>query len=197
MVSNRETIEKLARGYHPGARHDESRTRKLQIEMKIPPFELESPLSCDAVERLLRERVGGDVPLVMLPSTHPSRPLRGRVRGGRFDVRLKTPYGNSFAAVYRGIIEPRPGGSRIHADAGMPGVTMLFMAFWGLAAVTFVVQALVARDSADLREAVGMLAAGLAIVGVGRWLARNEAARIREHLHQALTAAARTSPRGT
>lgn len=153
----------------------------------IPEFILESALSPEMAEARLREYIGGDIPLLMLPSSHPERPLRGHVRGGRFRVRLNTAYGNSFAAVYDGTIEPMEDGSSVRAYADLPGTTVVVLAVWVLAAIGSAVHAVFALDLAGFAVAVGMIGGGGALLAVGRALARREAVRMREHLYRALT----------
>ena len=96
------------------------------------PAEIEilSPLPAPEALRRLREAVGRDVPLLMMPASHPERPRGGLVRDRAFALRLRTPYGNSFGAVCRGVIDPTTTGSVLRATMGMPRATMVFLAAW-------------------------------------------------------------------
>jgi hypothetical protein len=109
-------------------------------------IEIHSPLSVsDAVARL-RAKVGGEIPLLMLPASDPARPLRGWVGDRDFAVRLKTSYGNSFAAVCRGVVESTSMGPVVRANIGMSCATTLVLVGWTLGVLLVAVQAVSRRD---------------------------------------------------
>ena len=149
-------------------------------------FEIDTPLSPKEALSRVAEHVGGDLPLLMLPISHSERPLRGSVDESGFDVRLKTTYANSFAAVCRAIVEGHANGSRVRARIGMPASTVVFLVVWlsGIAIIGF--QALPRRDVTSVLTVLGMLVAGALILTVGRFLARREARGLEAMLRQIL-----------
>jgi hypothetical protein len=143
---------------------------------------IESPLSPDEALSRLREQVGGDLPLLMMPIKHPERPLRGRVGGRDFAVRLRTQYANAIAAVFHGTIEPSGTGSRLRATRSMPLTTMLMVPVWFIAAGGFGLDALREGDWPMLLGALGGVVFGLGLVAFGVALARRETRVIIVHL---------------
>ena len=130
--------------------------------------------------------MGGDLPFLMVPTSHPERPFRGRVADGTFDVRLRTTYGNAFAAVCRGQIVSSPTGCVIRASIDAPSATLLMGLFVGLSAVGYVIGATFQRDAGKLLTAGGVLLFAVGLVTAGRLLARREAAAIVQHLRRVL-----------
>ena len=154
-------------------------------------FELYSPLTVPDAMARLRENVGGDIPLLMLPTSEPDRSLRGWVGDREFAVRLRTTYGNAFAAVARGAIEPSSSGSIIRGYMGMSFATGFGLFLWTFGVLFFGMQAITRRDSRSALEASAMLAFGVGLVAFGRVLARKEGHRIASRLSEILQAASR------
>ena len=143
-------------------------------------IDIDSPLPPDELLARLRAAVGGEVPLVMLPTSDPDRPLRGWVDAPRFTVRLQTPYGNAFTAVCRGTVAAQGTGSRLQAEFGWPVPTVLVSGAWLLGLTC----AGLSAPRAKLMPVLGFLAVGVAIAGVGRLLAHREARLIGERMHR-------------
>ncbi len=154
-------------------------------------IEITSPLPASEAVRRLREYVGGDLPVLMLPTSHPQRPLRGWVSEHAFALRFRTAYGNSFAALCHGTIEPTASGSVLRADVGMPGATIVGGGLWFVVVLLMGVRAIVDGDSKTALTAGGFLLFGVGLVAIGRALARAEARRIVEQLREIVEAAAR------
>ena len=157
-------------------------------------IEIDSALQPDQALARLREQVGGDVPLVMLPSSHPRRPLRGSVDSGGFRVRLRTAYGNSFAAVSRGVIEPTPSGSRLRATVGMPAATVVGLAVYATAALFGGITALRGHNAHQVLSLIGVLSFCAFVVAVGRYLARREARQVVALLRTVLSLSPQSPP---
>ena len=155
-------------------------------------IEIHSPLPVSEALARLRDIVGGDLPLLMLPTSHPARPLRGWVNGSDFAVRSKTPYGNSFAAVFRGTIAPTPTGSVLRANVGMACATMAVLTVWTIGVLVTGAQALAGRDGSGVLVAAGMLTFGLVLVTIGRGVARREAREVTGRLSTVLEATGRS-----
>ena len=152
-------------------------------------FEIHSPLPPTDVLARLRENVGADLPLLMWPVTYPSRKLRGWVGEHYFAVRLKTVYGNSFAAVCRGTIESTPTGSLLTAHVGISYVTAFFLVVWTLGVLVSAIHAISQRDGEAALTSVIMLVAGVGLVSFGRRLATGEARGVVQRLREILNAA--------
>jgi hypothetical protein len=111
----------------------------------------------------------------------------GRVGDDGFRLRARIGYRNSFQTFMFGTVQSEGRGTKIVARTGMHPFAAIFMTLW-----LSVVAIGVAIGVAGLIEArpeepmlalfalvpVGMLAFGVALVGIGRWIARNERARL-------------------
>lgn len=128
----------------------------------------------------------------------------GHVGDGGFRLRLRIGYRNSFQTHMFGAVRAEGRGTRIVARTGMHPFAAVFMTVWismvGLAAVMVVAGSIETRP-AEAEQGlivlvpVGMLALGIALVGIGRWVARNERARLIEFLERTVDAKRESSVR--
>jgi len=124
----------------------------------------------------------------------------GKVDEHGFRLRLRIGYRNSFQTFMFGAAQADGRGTRIVARTGMHPFAAVFMTLW-----LSVIALASAIGVAGLAQAepgetapwfvilvpVGMLAFGIALVGIGRWIARNERARLVEFLERTVEAKAR------
>lgn len=121
----------------------------------------------------------------------------GRVGDDGFRLRLRIGYRNSFQTFMFGAVQADGRGSRIVARTGMHPFAAVFMTLWisvvGLGAAIGVAGLLDARPGEAVQGLIilvpiGMFAFGIALVGIGRWIARNERARLIEFLKRSVDA---------
>lgn len=121
----------------------------------------------------------------------------GKVDEHGFRLRTRIAYRNSFQTVMFGTMKAEGRGTRIAARTGMHPFAAVFMTVWlsvvGLAATTAVVHSIEATPGEPaqalfLLVPVGMFGFGIALVGIGRWIARGERARLIEFLERTLEA---------
>lgn len=112
----------------------------------------------------------------------------GHVGERGFRLRLRIGYRNSFQTHMFGALQAEGRGTRIVARTGMHPFAAVFMTLWisvvGLVAVTAVAGSGEAVQGLIILVPVGMFAFGVALVGIGRWVARNERARLIEFLER-------------
>jgi hypothetical protein len=111
----------------------------------------------------------------------------GRVDEFGFRMRLRIGYRNSFQTFMFGTMKAEGRGTRIEARTGMHPFAAVFMTVWlsvvALAA-TIGVAGAIGAEAGDPAQALllfvplGMLGFGIALVGMGRWFARDERARL-------------------
>jgi hypothetical protein len=117
----------------------------------------------------------------------------GRVDEHGFRMRMRIGYRNSFQTFMFGTTTAEGRGTRIVARTGMHPFAAVFMTVWlsvvALAA-TIGVSAAIGAEAGDPVQALlllvplGMFGFGIALVGIGRWIARNERARLIEFLER-------------
>lgn len=124
----------------------------------------------------------------------------GRVDDDGFRLRMRIGYRNSFQTFMFGAVQADGRGTRIVARTGVHPFAAVFMTLWitviGLAAAigvagVFQAQADDATQNLIFLVPIGMFAFGIALVGIGRWIARNERARLVAFLESAAEAKAR------
>jgi len=124
----------------------------------------------------------------------------GKVDDDGFRLRLRIEYRNSFQTFMFGAVQADGRGARIVARTGMHPFAAVFMTLWlsviALASATGVAGLAQAEPGETapwfvILVPVGMLAFGIALVGIGRWIARNERARLVEFLERIAEAKAR------
>jgi hypothetical protein len=117
----------------------------------------------------------------------------GRVAEDGFRLRLRIGYRNSFQTFMFGTVQAAGRGTRIVARTGMHPFAAVFMTLWisvvGLGAAIGVAGLLQAQPGDAVQGLIilvpiGMFAFGIALVGIGRWIARNERARLIEFLER-------------
>jgi hypothetical protein len=111
----------------------------------------------------------------------------GRVDEHGLRLRLRIGYRNSFQTFMFGTMKAEGRGTRIEARTGMHPFAAVFMAVWlsvvGLGA-TIAIAGAIGAEAGEPAQAllllvpVGMFAFGFALVGMGRWFARDERARL-------------------
>lgn len=145
------------------------------------PVELVSPLSRDEVLRRLTEAIDSEWVF------GGSKPVVGRVAADGLRLRLRIGYRNSFQTFLFGEVKDDGRGSRINARAGMHPFAAAFMALWITAVAVLALAAVSAMlGSGEDFSAQGlvwlaplaMVAFGFGLVAMGRWLARNERAKL-------------------
>lgn len=124
----------------------------------------------------------------------------GRVGDDGFRLRLRLGYRNSFQTFMFGTLRADGRGTRIAARTGVHPFTAVFMTLWlsvvavaatiGVAGL-FQPQPDAASQGLILLVPVAMFAFGIALVGIGRWVARNERARLIAFLENTAEAKAR------
>jgi hypothetical protein len=121
----------------------------------------------------------------------------GRVAEDGFRLRMRIGYRNSFQTFMFGTVQAEGRGTRIVARTGMHPFAAVFMTLWisviGLGAAIGVAGLIEAQPGEAVQGLiilvpVGMFAFGIALVGIGRWIARNERARLTEFLERSLDA---------
>ena len=142
-------------------------------------IELVSPLPLDECESRLREAADREG----LLSWFGSKPIVGRVSARYIRLRQRIGYRNSFQTFLIGSLEDCDGGTLFRGRAGMHPLVKGFMAVWfsgvvlfgGIAFVTSI-QGMLAGGGQPIGAIIpaAMLAFGVVLVGVGRWLARDE-----------------------
>jgi len=124
----------------------------------------------------------------------------GRVGDDGFRLRLRIGYRNSFQTFMFGAVQADGRGARIVARTGMHPFAAVFMTLWlsviALASAIGVTGLVLAEPGQTapwfvILVPVGMLAFGIALVGIGRWIARSERARLVEFLERTAEAKAR------
>jgi hypothetical protein len=141
-------------------------------------IELISPLPPEECESRLRAAIGRDGPLALFSSW----PVVGRVSGRSVRLRKWVFHGNSFQTLLTGSFEEALGGAVFHGNAGMRPIVRTYMAVWfggvvlGWAVCLACALAWPAGGGQLMALVVPplMLAGGVAMVRVGRWLARGE-----------------------
>lgn len=121
----------------------------------------------------------------------------GRVGDDGFRLRLRIGYRNSFQTYMFGAVQAEGRGARIVARTGMHPAAAVFITLWlsvvGLGAAIGVAGLLQAQPDEAVQGLiilvpVGMFAFGIALVGIGRWIARNERARLIDFLERSVEA---------
>lgn len=121
----------------------------------------------------------------------------GRVGDGGFRLRMRIGYRNSFQTYMFGAMQAEGRGTRIVARTGMHPAAAVFMTLWisvvGLGAAIGVAGLIQAQPGEAVQGLiilvpVGLFAFGIALVGIGRWIARNERARLVEFLERTVDA---------
>jgi hypothetical protein len=117
-----------------------------------------------------------------------SKPVVGQVDANAFRLRWRIGYRNSFQTVMFGRFVDEARGTRLACRSGMHPAVTAFMALW-FAFVTplaFVSVSALVNGASDpaLFISVLMLAFGVVLVAFGRWLARDERARLIAFLEQ-------------
>jgi hypothetical protein len=138
----------------------------------VSAIELVSPLQPDEGAA----RLAAAIDQGMWLSWRGSKPVVGRVSGWSIRLAKRIGYQNSFQTILRGRLAPHSRGSVFRGTAGMhPGVAF-FMAVWLAVAACVGVAGMVggAAQLVDAIPALLMMAFGVAVAGLGRWLARNE-----------------------
>jgi hypothetical protein len=117
----------------------------------------------------------------------------GRVDEYGFRMRLRIGYRNSFQTFMTGTMKAEGRGTRIEVRTGMHPFAAVFMTVWlsvvALAATIGVAGAIGAQPGAPVQALLllvplGMFGFGIALAGMGRWIARNERARLIEFLER-------------
>ncbi len=161
--------------------------RLLDDALARTPVEMISPLARADVVRRLRDAIDGDWVVFG------GKPVIGRVDERSFRLRLRLKYRNSFQTFLFGKIMEDGRSTRLRCRVGMHPIAAAVMALWLIAVVGLLVAALSSMDSdpaAGLFLAVpgAMVAFGVALVWLGRWLARDERRRLIAFLEQTLGA---------
>jgi hypothetical protein len=97
--------------------------------------------------------------------------------------------GNSFKPFFFGRFEQRSDGVYLTGRFTMLGIVKVFMTFWLVAVLAFGIGAVVATQRMTWQgvlSSLGMFVAGLAGVGLGKWLARNDVAWLSDVIRGAL-----------
>lgn len=124
-----------------------------------------------------------------------SKPVAGRVAGHRVRLRKRIGYRNSFQTFLVGTLDPEGGGTVFRGTLGMHPLVRGFMAVWfggvavGCAAAAVAAVAAWAGGGAfpaGVAVPPLMAAFGLALVRLGRYLARGEAEFLADFLTAAL-----------
>jgi hypothetical protein len=124
----------------------------------------------------------------------------GKVDEHGFRLRLRIGYRNSFQTHMFGAVQADGRGARIVARTGMHPFAAAFMTLWLSViaiGVTIGVAGLIQAQPGEPVPAllilvpIGLLAFGVALVGIGRWIARNERALLVEFLARTTEAKAR------
>jgi hypothetical protein len=142
-------------------------------------IELVSPLSPDECAARLREATDRGGPL----SWFGSKPVVGRVSGRFVRLHTRIGYRNSFQTCLTGTLEPRGEGTVFRGRMGLHPLVTIFLAVWFAGAVVIGATLFVTavrnpigggRDYVGLFVPPGLLGFGVALVWIGRYLARGE-----------------------
>jgi hypothetical protein len=105
---------------------------------------------------------------------------------GALHARKRIGYRNSFQTVVTARLRPSGDGTHVSLSAGMPGVVVAFLFVWfGSFVLTGLALAFSDVPAAALGS-LGFIAFGIALVAVGRWFARDEAAFLTAFLVETL-----------
>jgi len=119
----------------------------------------------------------------------------GRVGDDGFRLRMRIGYRNSFQTYMFGSVQTEGRGARIVARTGMHPAAAVFMTLWisvvGLGAAIGVAGLIQAQPGEAVQGLIilvpiAMFAFGIALVGIGRSIARNERGRLIEFLERTL-----------
>jgi hypothetical protein len=139
------------------------------------PVEMTSSLAPDEIARRLTAAVDSDWVLFG------SKPVVGRVDKRTFRLRRRIKYRNSFQTFLFGTMVADGRATRLNCRVGTHPIVAVLMAAWLLAVGGLLIGALAsasagAGEIATLFLAVpaAMIAFGVGLVWLGRWLARNE-----------------------
>ena len=151
------------------------------------PVEMTSPLARAEVVRRLKDAVDSD--WVMFGG----KPIVGRVDERSFRLRLRLKYRNSFQTFLFGTIVEDGRSTRLRCRVGMHPIAAAFMALWLTAVAGLLIAALASMGSDPataliLGAPAAMVAFGVALVWLGRWLARDEQRRLVAFLEQTVDA---------
>jgi hypothetical protein len=141
---------------------------------RVARFVLVSPCTRDEIERRLRNNIDSGFNLFG------SNPIVGWADRERFNLRVRIGYRNSFQTILRGRLIDAGDGTRIRCQAGMPIFSIAFMTVWFSLIGSYFVAALPHlswRDPGDV-VAIALPAFGVALVAIGRWIARDELAKL-------------------
>jgi hypothetical protein len=105
---------------------------------------------------------------------------------GALHARKRIGYRNSFQTVLVARLRPSGGGTHVSVSTGMSGLIVAFLIVWfGFSALLGL--ALAFSDAPSMAMyALGFIAFGIALVSVGRYLARDEAEFLTEFLIDSL-----------
>jgi hypothetical protein len=126
------------------------------------------------------------------------RTAMGRVDEEHVRLVRVIPYvRNSFKPMFTGAFEESDGRTVLRGSFGMQGVVKVFMSFWfgALAAFALFSAWHAVKDRPDAWKGVlfcaGMGLAGMGILALGKWLARNDEAWLSAVIRAALTRSSR------
>ena len=147
-------------------------------------FDLMTPLSRREVLERLRHDVGtgwfsGD------------EPVMGRVSDRSFSLRKRIGYRNSFQTNLRGRYVEEKDGTRIKCYAGMHPFVIVFMTVWFALVLSSTAATVLAGAEVAARSAVfvwGLPIFAIVLIGVGRYIARNERAELVAFLEDVIDA---------
>jgi hypothetical protein len=156
------------------------------------PLELVSPLARDDVVRRLQAAVDSEWTFAG------RKEAVGHVTADALRLRARIFYRNSFQTFLFGKLVAEGRRTRLVVRTGMHPLAALFMALWLAAVGAFAFVGLSAAvEPADAAEAgllflvpLAMFGFGIALVGIGRWIARNERQRLIDFLARTVEARA-------
>jgi hypothetical protein len=167
--------------------------------------ELRSPLSpSECVVRLSGAIDSERMAYVSLAGLFGSKPVAGYVTESSLRLRRRIYYRNSFQTFLTATLRPDGSGTSISGELGIHPAARWFMMIWfgfvGVVGGVMVVASLFGTLRTDGSPWVGaavlpgMLGFGIAIVQLGRWLARKEGTFLIDFLVQTLEAHETTGP---
>ena len=171
------------------------KTTRIELHSPHPPAECASRLSA-AID-------AENSALLSLAGVFGNKPFLGRVTETSLHLRKRIAYRNSFQSMFSGTMRPSNGGTVITGDFAMHPFVIVFMAVWfcgvlgiggtlAIATIAHLFSGAEPRGDHDwlgIVAPVGMAIFGVALVAVGRYIARQEAQFITDFLTRTLDAA--------
>lgn len=151
-------------------------------------IDLDVPLSPDEVRNRLAAVVAPVPFLGGISAPKPHILFWGTITGDRVAVRLPEPGRNSFRAWLRGTLTTTAGGSRLSLRVTGFAFVPVFMGVWLLLVGFWAINAFRRGDTETAWMLVGMLAFGVWIGVIGRFIFAGQAEELEKRLRAALIA---------